>query len=156
MVRKIILLTTTFIISGCIGAMPTYKSSNSALITFKTPTIKYSDMGFIDKADSETKVEIYSNGQSVMRLRITPTQVCMSKLACMSAQEFNKKVLQANYPKDTLEKIFKGEEIFGGKNKIETQDGFVQQIDSIRYEVSQDEILFTDSSTGTTIRIKKI
>ena len=157
MIKKSLILTISiFILNSCIGAMPQYKSSNSAFITFKTPTLKYSDMGFIDEASGETKVEIYSNGQSVMRLRVTPTQVCMSNLSCMSAQEFNKKILKANYPKDTLQKIFKGEEIFGGKNKIETKNGFIQQIDSIRYKVSKDEISFTDSSTSTTIRIKKI
>ena len=152
-IKNFLFAVSVFILGGCVGSMPEYKSSNSTFIVFKTPTIRYADQGFVSKADSETKVEIYSNGQAVMRLRITPTQVCLSSLACMSGEEFNKKVLNASYPSDTIGKIFRGEEIFGGKGKIETQNGFIQKIGSIFYKVEGENIEFTDPAAGVKIRV---
>jgi len=154
-ISKLILSSAlTLILSGCVGAMPEYKSSKSSMIVFKTPTIKYADQGFVSKANSETKVEIYSSGQALMRLRITPSQTCLSSLECMSNKEFNKKVLQANYPDDTLLRIFNGEAIFGGKNLQNTSNGFVQNIGTINYSVNGGNIKFKDSSNGVKIEVR--
>ena len=154
-ISKLILSSAlTLILSGCVGAMPEYKSSKSSMIVFKTPTIKYADQGFVSKANSETKVEIYSSGQALMRLRITPSQTCLSSLECMSNKEFNKKVLQANYPDDTLLRVFNGEAIFGGKNLQNTANGFVQNIGTINYSVNGGNIKFIDSSNGVKIEVR--
>ena len=143
------------ILSGCVGAMPEYHSSNSSFIIFKTPTIRYADQGFVSHASSETKVEIYGNGQALMRLRMTPSQVCMSSMACMSNSEFNKKVLNANYPDDTIENIFNGKEIFGGEGLEQTENGFVQHIKGgIEYEVFGDNVKFTDPNAGVKIVVR--
>jgi len=143
-----------FTLVGCVGAMPEYKSSKSSMIIFKTPTVKYADQGFVSKASSETKVEIYGSGQPVMRLRVTPSQTCLSSLECMSNSEFNKKVLQANYPADTLLHIFNGEKIFAGKGLRKMGNGFVQHIGSIVYRVNGRNISFKDSSNGVKIVIR--
>jgi len=143
-------------LSGCVGAMPNYNSSNSNMIIFKTPTIRYADQGFISQASSETKLEIYGNGQAVMRLRVTPTQTCLSSLKCMSNSEFNKKVLNANYPEDTLRNILNAQPIFGGKNLVKRANGFSQKIGTINYTVSDGNINFRDSSAGVKIKISKI
>ncbi len=151
-----ILINSSLILtlSGCVGAMPEYKSSKSSMIIFKTPTVKYADQGFVSKANGETKVEIYGNGQPIMRLRVTPNQTCLSSLECMNNSEFNKKVLQANYPSDTLLHIFNGEKIFGGKGLHSVGDGFVQHIGTIDYRVTGNNISFKDSSNGVKIVIK--
>ena len=141
-------------LSGCVGAMPEYNKSKGSMIIFKTPTVKYADQGFVSSANSEVKVEIYGNGQALMRLRVTPSQTCMSSMACMSNSEFNNKVLNANYPADTLEHIFKGEQIFGGKGLSKTADGFVQHIGTITYRVSGGNISFRDSSNGVKIAVR--
>ena len=141
-------------ISGCVGAMPEYKSSKSSMIIFKTPTIKYADQGFVSKANGETKVEIYGSGQPIMRLRVTPSQTCLSSLECMNNSEFNKKVLMANYPADTLLHIFNGEKIFNGKGLSKKQNGFVQHIGSITYKVSGSNISFRDGSNGVKIVVR--
>jgi hypothetical protein len=151
---KILSLIATFILSGCVGSMPKYNTSSSTFIVFKTPTLRYADQGFISKANSETKVEIYSSGKAVMRLRVTNNQICLSSLACMSGNEFNKKVLNANYPSDTLGKIFRGEPIFGGKNLIKTKKGFKQKIGSISYSVEGKNIEFIDTIAGVKIKVK--
>jgi len=150
--------SVVLILSGCVGAMPEYNSSKSSFIVFKTPTIRYADQGFVSNASSETKVEIYGSGQAVMRLRITPSQVCMSSLACMNGTEFNKKVLNANYPADTLEKIFKGEEIFGGEAAKMVSNGFIQHIKranmNITYSVNGKNIKFVDTIAGVKIEVR--
>jgi hypothetical protein len=156
---KKILLTAlfaslVFILNSCVGAMPEYKNSKSSYIVFKTRQFAYADMGFVAKADDEVKVEIYSSGQALVRLRITPTQVCMTKIKCMSAERFNKEYLGANYPKDTLFRVFRGEAIFNAEGKKDTSDGFIQKIDSIEYEVSSSYIRFIDRAHGVKIEIK--
>jgi len=157
MFKKIITVASVaFMIAGCVGTMPEYNSSNSNYIVFKTPSFAYADAGFVSKANSETKVEIYSSGQAIMRLRITPSQICMSKLKCMSANQFNTQVLHASYPADTLKNIFSGSEIFGGKGKQETANGFVQSFGSIRYIVSGNSINFNDSSNGVKIKVRSL
>ncbi len=156
-ITKILTISASlFAATACVGPQPEYKTSNSSMIVFKTPTVKYADQGFINRASSETKVEIYSNGQAVMSLRITPSQICMSSMECMDAKEFNRKILHAEYPADTLEHIFKGEKIFNGKGLQNLPSGFIQHIGSITYKVSNGNINFTDSSNGVKIKVVKI
>ncbi|HGZ69988.1 MAG TPA: hypothetical protein ENK74_01165 [Nitratifractor sp.] len=160
MIKKLNLLKTAALaltLSGCIGTMPKYTSSEGTMIVFKTPTMSYADQGFISYADSETKVEIYSSGQSVMRLRIAPSQVCMSSLECLSKEEFNKKVLNPNYPADTIERIFKGEPIFNGEGLVQSDHSFSQRIKKpgidIRYNRGVKRISFVDNATGIKIKV---
>lgn len=160
MIKKLNLLKTAALaltLSGCIGTMPKYTSSKGTMIVFKTPTMSYADQGFVSYADSETKVEIYSSGQSVMRLRITPSQVCMSSLKCLGKEEFNKEVLNPNYPADTIERIFKGEPIFNGEGLVQRDHSFSQRIKKpgidIRYNRGVKRISFVDSASGVKIKV---
>ncbi len=152
--KVMLVIAFLYILNSCIGNMPIYKNSKSFYIVFKTPSFKYADMGFISKANDEVKVEIYSNGVSLMRLRVTLNQVCMSKLKCMSTKEFNKKFLNSNYPEDTLYHIFRGEEIFNGKNRINLENGFEQKIGSIFYKVQRDKIIFIDNLNNIKIEVR--
>ena len=155
--KKTIMFGFLLSLSGCVGAMPEYKSSKSEFIIFKTPKIKYADQGFVSKADNETKVEIYSSGQALMRLRILKDQVCMSSFACMSKQEFNKKILaSSNYPNTLLENIFNAKPIYNGKNLKKQNGGFSQNIATIKYKVVGKNISFIDSSNGVKIVVKGI
>jgi len=150
-----IYIASALIISGCAGAMPVYKESKSSFIIFKTPTLKYADQGFISKADNETKVEIYSNGQSVMRLRILPNQVCITQFKCMDKKEFNQKVLaSANYPDNLIENIFNAKPIFNGKNLKGSSNHFIQKIGTITYKVDGKNISFLDKSNGDKIEVR--
>ncbi len=152
--KLLALLLGAFIINSCVGSMPEYKNTQSHYIIFKTPKFAYADMGFVAKAPNEVKVEIYSNGQAVVRLRITPTQVCMSQLKCMSGKKFNSEYLGAPYPEDTLFRVFRGEEIFNGEGKEELGDGFIQRVGSVEYKVVGDKVSFIDSTNGVKIEIK--
>ena len=160
MIKKLNLLKTAafgLLLSGCVGSMPNYDRSESTMIVFKTPTMSYADQGFVSYASGETKVEIYSSGQSVMRLRITPSQVCMSSLKCLSKEEFNKRVLNPNYPADTIEKIFKGEPIFNGEGLVQRDHSFSQRIKKpgvdIRYNRNVRRISFVDDASNIKIKV---
>ncbi len=150
--------TVGVLLSGCVGNMPEYQTSEGTMIVFKTPTMRYADQGFVSTASSETKVEIYSSGQSVMRLRITPSQVCVTNMACMSKKEFNQKVLgNANYPETLIENIFKGEPIFGMEGMNQSDHSFRQHIQKsgmdINYIRTPKRIEFSDTITGTKIKV---
>ncbi len=161
MQKKINILVASAIglaISGCVGSMPKYQTSKGTMIVFKTPTMRYADQGFVSIADSETKVEIYGSGQAVMRLRITPSEVCVSKMACMSKKEFNAKVLgNPNYPDTLIENIFKGKPIFGMEGMEQSDHSFRQHIVkpgmNINYYRGPKAIKFSDSVTGTKIKV---
>ncbi len=160
MYKKLNLIKTAalgLLLSGCIGSMPSYTSSKETMIVFKTPTMSYADQGFVSLASDETKVEIYSSGQSVMRLRITPSQVCLSSLECLNKKEFNAKVLNPNYPEDTIERIFRGEPIFNGEGLVQRDHSFSQRIQKenmdIRYNRSPRRISFVDSASNVKIKV---
>ena len=139
---------------------PTYTQQESALIIWKTPLLRYADQGFIYKAPSATKVEIYSNGSPLLRLKIDKKNICASFLACEPKSRFNTKYLSRYYPPDTLERIFSGEAIFGGINKQPKRNGFTQQIGSpnkyeIDYRVLNNEIIFRDTINQIQLKVIK-
>jgi len=141
-------------------AKPTYTQQDSALIVWKTPLLRYADQGFIYKAPAATKVEIYSNGTALMRLKIDREHICASFWACESKSRFNAKYLSRYYPPDTLERIFRGEAIFGGINKQPKRNGFTQQIQSphkykIDYRVLNNEIIFRDTINEIQLKVIK-
>ena len=149
---------TLFFLGAC--AQKQYIKQNSALIVFKTPTFKYADMGFVYENSDEVKVEIYGSGQAMMKLMISQDKVCMSLLECMSKEEFNQRVLNASYPKDVLEEIFRGDPLFDGKGLEKNRNGFTQKIIkedkyNIDYSVLNKQIIFRDTMNEILIKIKK-
>ncbi|MCD6653964.1 MAG: hypothetical protein LT067_04245 [Sulfurovum sp.] len=147
-----------FFLGAC--APKQYIKQNAALIIFKTPTFQYADLGFIYENEEETKVEIYSNAQPLMSLKIAKETICMSFLKCMPKETFNQKVLSAYYPKDTLVHIFHGKPIFDQVGLEKNRNGFTQKITSpnkyeIIYSVLNDEIIFRDTINQILIKVKK-
>ena len=147
-----------FFLGAC--APKQYIKQNAALIIFKTPAFQYADLGFIYENKEETKVEIYSNAQPLMSLKILKETICMSFLKCMSKETFNQKVLSAYYPRDTLAHIFHGKPIFEQTGLEKNRNGFTQKIVSpkkydIFYSVLNDEIIFRDTINQILIKVKK-
>jgi hypothetical protein len=141
---------------GCAPKQPI--KEQSAYITIKTPAMRYSDMGFIYKYDNRTKVQIYALGQPVLSLDIYGDNVCMSLLKCMSKKEFNQKVMNQNYPDDTIESILNGEVIFRGVNMTQNGNGFTQKITQnglyeIEYVVANKNIFFNDKINKIIIKV---
>ncbi len=143
---------------GC--AEPGYTKQNSAYIVLKTPTFKYADMGFVYENGDELKAEIYSSGQALMTLRVTEDSVCMSRLECMSKTAFNSRVLSREYPRDTIEQIFRGKPVFGGAGMVQKRNGFTQKLVNtdkyhIEYSVLNNQILFRDTINEILIKVIK-
>ncbi len=156
--KLLILASMAATITGCVGAMPEYNSSKSSMIVFKTPTLRYADQGFVSTASSETKVEIYGSGEALMRLRITPSEVCLSSMACMSKKDFNAKVLgNSNYPETLIENVFNGNPIYGMEGISQSGSSFTQHITkggvNITYRKSDKKIEFNDTITGVKIKV---
>jgi hypothetical protein len=152
------LLILFFFFSAC-TSQP-YLKENAALIVFKTPTFKYADMGFVYENAEEIKAEIYGNGQALLSLKISEDLVCMSLLKCMSKQSFNARILDKAYPKDILENIFRGKQIFAGEGLSKKSNGFTQDIAkegkyTIHYSVLNNTIIFRDTMNKIWIKVKK-
>ena len=148
-----------FFLLGC-GKQP-YLKEESVFIVLKTPSMRYADQGFVYENPDEVEVEIYSSGQPLLSLRITKDTVCTRQFQCLSPKAFNARVLSPYYPDDTIEAIFRGKALFGGKGVVKNRNGFTQkrykahQYD-IDYRVFNNETVFRDTINHITIKIKKL
>jgi len=157
---KFFILWASFLLiigfGGC--AVKTYKTNETKIITFKTPQLRFNDLGYIRSSDDEVQVELFSAGQAVGRFEIG-VLVCLAK-GCMSKSAFNKDYLCADYPDDTMANILLGRKIFGGRNFIENETGFGQYIRNekydITYRVTAEEIYFKDKINAVLIRIRSV
>lgn len=159
--RKIGLgIASLLLISGCTGKqMVQENNQESALITLKTPTMGYSDQGFIYKGSDFLKVEIYSMGQALVSFDINSANICMSLFECMSKEQFNSKVLSPAYPPALLENIFNAQPIFEGLNLVKNSNGFTQTIKkegeyNITYSVVSGERVFRDTINKILIKVR--
>ncbi len=152
-----VLMALLIIFVGC--AATQISKDESALIVWKTSTFRYADMGFISDSGRELNVEIYGSGSALMHLKIGQDTVCMSRLKCMSKEQFNREILSRYYPKNIVEDIFRGKVIFDGRGYVKNPQGFSQNIISrgeyeIEYKVVDKEIIFRDRSNTILIKIK--
>ncbi len=160
MLKKIFITLSVLLISGCTGKnIVKENNQESAYIIFKTPKMKYADMGFIYRGDSFVKVEVYGIGQPLFSLDINGMNVCMSTFECMEKSEFNKKMLVSSYPDTLLENIFKGEPIFNRKNLEKNSNGFTQKIKKdkeydITYSVEKKHKIFNDKINKIKIEVR--
>jgi len=157
--KSFLLPIMAFILSAC--ATTEYTSQKSVFIVFKTPTFKVADLGFMYENEKEVKVEMYSNGQAIMALKLGEENICMSTFECMDKNRFNKSVLITRYPKDILTHIFRAKPLFGGKNMHKTRNGFTQQIMKkdqydINYSVLNKDVTFRDTINNIVIKIKRL
>ena len=144
---------------GC-GKQP-YLTEEGAFIVLKTPVMRYADQGFVYQNSDEVKAEIYGSGQALFSLWITKDAICTGQFQCLSPKAFNARVLSVYYPDDTIEAIFRGKTIFGGKNRIKKRNGFTQKLYKrgqydILYTVFNNETVFRDTINHITIKIKTL
>ncbi len=156
--KKYVAMLLVLWIAGC--GEPAFQMQESAYIVWKSPALRYADQGFIYYGDGMTRLEIYGNGEALMRLDIGTERVCSSFLSCLPLGRFNAKVLSAYYPENLLAHVIKGEKIFGGKGMAVTRNGFTQKISQpgkykIEYRVLNNETVFHDTINDITIKIKR-
>ncbi len=150
-------------LAGCVGVTPVPPQEvthTSALIVWKTPQMKYADMGFIEDDGSTLKVEIYSSGTALMRLNVGRSQICMSTFECLGKAEFNRRALSGDYPPAIIENIFRGKPLYGGEGLVRNGNGFTQKIvhatHEIEYSVDGQTIDFMDIRNNIHIKVTKI
>ena len=161
MLYKKIFLLLFFSLLFVACATPTYTKQESAFIVFKTPAFKHADLGFIYENDTQTKVEIYSNGQALLSLTVGEEHICMSSFECLDKKSFNQKVLSKYYLEDILSNIFRGKAIFSGEKQQKIRNGFTQKIFKqgkydIEYRVFNKQIVFRDTMNNILIKITRL
>ncbi len=154
-----ILFGIGFMLHGCLQTTPSLQES--AKIIWKSPSLRYADMGFISDNGKKLKIEIYGIGTPLMSLDINSEQVCMSQFECISPQQFNKQELSQYYPDTLLENIFRAKPIYNSENLVKNSNGFTQNIKkanqyAIEYEVSSKHTIFRDKINKILIKVIKI
>jgi len=156
MFTKLFLVTLTFFLSAC--SIKNYEHTNSKLFIIKSPKIKFADIGYIRNSDKAIELELFLAGQAVEKITINHI-ICTSQ-GCMSKSGFNEDYLYKSYPTDIMQNILLGREIYKGKDKVRTRDGFEQQIKSqkvnIIYKVTSSQISFKDRKNRIIFKIKDI
>jgi hypothetical protein len=117
---KYILITTFAIMFFQSCTSKRLDISQSAVIIFKTPNLKFYDKGFISRYDDYTHLQIFSVGTVVLDFKIYKDKICKSMFECVSSKEFNQEYLSKDYEDDFLYKLFlkKNIRFKDKKNKI--------------------------------------
>jgi hypothetical protein len=136
-----------------LGCSQKYTSHENYIITIKTKNLKYSDIGIISKSKTGVKVDIFSVGNQILEL-VLEDFISINGETPIPYSIFNSKFLTQNYPNTIIKNIFRGREIFNGKNRKEIKNGFEQSIGKIKYRVTKTEIRFKDERN--LIKIKKL
>ena len=152
---KYILVFMLLIFSAC--SIKHYEHVSTKIVTIKTPTLKFSDIGYLRNLDDAVELELFIAGHVFKKIDINHL-ICVSDEGCMSKDAFNAEYLSKNYPTEMLQNILLGRKIFQGKNLEKTASGFTQNILTqeldITYKVEQKEIYFKDRANHILFRIK--
>ena len=153
---KYILLLFTLLFSAC--SVKNYEHTESKLIIIKSPKIKFADLGYIRNSDKAVELELFVAGKVIEKISVNHL-VCVSD-GCMSKRGFNEEYLNAAYPDRILQNILLGHEIYDGKHRVKTNDGFEQTIEdknvNITYKVSSNVVYFKDRKNNIIFKIKDI
>jgi len=153
---KYILLILTIIFSAC--SVKNYEQVQSKIIIIKSSKLKFADLGYLRNTKNAIELELFVAGKVVEKFSINHL-VCVSE-GCMSKRNFNEKYLNAAYPDELLQNILLSKEIFDGKNRIKTLDGFEQNIENndvnISYRVSTKSMEFKDRKNRIIFKIRDV
>jgi len=105
----LILLCSLLFIS-CSSKQP--KKVLSATILFKTPTMKFYDLGFIKKYNNFISLNILNAGTTILKLNVYKDKICKSTFQCISSQDFNYKYLSSTYNDNFLYNLLNQNKIY--------------------------------------------
>lgn len=149
-------IVLVLLLTGC--APKTYTINEPRLIVFKSPKLRYADMGYIRQNDDEVRADLFVAGQLVQSFEIA-TLVCVNE-GCLRKSTFNADYLHPDYPDDLLLHVLLGKPIFNKAFLEKTEEGFRQSIKgeryNIAYEVSNGNITFRDKLNRLLIKISKV
>ncbi len=153
---KYFLVALALFFSAC--SIKNYEQTSSKIIIIKSPKIKFADLGYIRNSDKALELELFLAGKAIKKIQINHL-VCVDE-GCMSKSSFNDEYLSASYPDELLQNILLGLEIYNGKNRVKTLNGFEQYIKSenvdIRYSVTPSVTMFKDRKNRIIFKIKEI
>ena len=149
-------LALLFALSGC--SFKEYNNSQAKLITIKTPTLKFSDIGYFRSDETSVQVELYTSGIAVQKFEIE-RYVCTND-GCLSKNAFNEDYLSGYYPDELLKNVLLKKPIYSGRNLEKNDNGYSQHIVdedvNITYKVLKDSMRFQDSKNHILIKFKKM
>ncbi len=153
---KYILILFILFFTGC--SLKNYENTQAKIIIIKSPKIKFADIGYLRNTEEEIELELFIAGNVVEKITVNHL-ICTSD-GCMSKSGFNEDYLHSSYPDNLLQNILLAKEIYNGKNKVKTDNGFEQKIKSrhvdILYKVNPHAILFKDRKNKIIFKIKDI
>ncbi len=151
---KYLLIAFTLLFSAC--STKNYEITKTKIIIIKSPKLKFADLGYIRNSDKSIELELFVAGKAVEKFTINHL-VCTSE-GCMSKSGFNADYLHASYPDDILQNILLARPLYDGKNRVQTLDGFEQNINnenvSITYKVTSKSTFFKDRKNNIIFKIK--
>ena len=151
---KYLLVIVVLFFTAC--SVKNYENTQTKIIIIKSPKIKFADIGYIRNTQNSIELELFIAGNPVEKIAINHL-ICVSE-GCMTKSSFNKEYLTFSYPDDILQNILLGYEIYEGKDKKKTDDGFEQNIKSknvdIKYKVDSNTIFFKDKKNKIIFKIK--
>ena len=154
--RFLFLLLISIFFSAC--SVKNYEHTSSKIIIIKSPKIKFADLGYIRNSDTAIELELFLAGRAIKKIEINHL-ICVDE-GCMSKSSFNQEYLYKNYPDDIIQNILLGLEIYSGKNRVKTSDGFEQSISEedvdIKYSVTSSVIAFKDRKNRIIFKIKEM
>jgi hypothetical protein len=143
------------LLSAC--SIKNYEQTQTKIIIMKTKLLRFSDLGYIRNSGEAVELELFVAGKSLFKASIN-TLVCTQD-GCMSKSAFNEEYLNAAYPDSILQNILLSSSIYNGENRVQTEDGFEQNIVSsdvdIIYRVSHHETYFKDRKNKILFKIKE-
>ena len=157
MYKKIALFLLILSLGGC-GYKTTELKSKSYIVSFKLENLRFSDVGFINRAKNYTNLQVFTAGTPIINLKIHH-QICVD-LVCKTKEEFKKEYLCEDYPDELFEKVLNGKKILNSKNLEKTKDGFAQFIRTpkynIIYKVTNSSIYFKDTINAILIKLREV
>ena len=153
---KYFLVALALFFSAC--SIKNYEQTSSKIIIIKSPKIKFADLGYIRNSDKALELELFLAGKAIKKIQINHL-VCVDE-GCMSKSSFNDEYLSASYPDELLQNVLLGLEIYNGKNRVKTANGFEQKIKNknidIKYSVTPSVTTFKDRKNRIIFKIKEI
>lgn len=153
---KYILLIFTLLLASC--STKNYDTTETKIITIRSPKLKFSDIGYVRISDKKMELELFIAGKSIQKFTLNHL-ICTSN-GCISKNAFNEEYLNKNYPSEILQNILLKHQIYDGKN-IQKKDGGFEQfiVDDnveITYRVDSHGVYFRDTKNSIIFQIKDL
>lgn len=156
--KKIFIFIMILIFAGC-SYKPSIRISKSYSVVIKLKGLRFSDIGFLRYGEGDfADLELYDAGNLVLKIE-TDKSICINS-HCLKKEEFNRRFLSQEYPRDFFINILHKRAIFEKKGYKKSGNGFIQKITGekldIIYKVDNKSLYFKDRKSHILIKLKEI